>query len=674
MLRPRQSSSRGAEQTARLRSSAGSSLEFTVLEATSLKRNLFSIWFGAFLILSSLAPRPATAQAYGQWWWTGNVGLGQRAYIREANGIDSSEFKESYIDLDVGIEGFILHPMIASFNVGTNFRLLRTEGGGRDSNLVGFNGEVAWLPRGAFPGRVYASQQSFDFFDPLAADPLLPLRLPDTVLNYGISQRLRRGLLSGTVFGLSRSEIDYVDPRSGSDEFDRAFVDWQRTLGRFNNALRIERRSQSYNALELEIANNSVVFTERARLSDLWRWNGSVNGLQFRRLSERTKIELDTLRARNQVLRRNQNRSLLELRHDFSASQDRGKSSSVRGNNLGISYRWFLGAGWNVGPFASYGVVSESGGQRTTQRPAGGVTVSWSRQAGKLQATANGRFGYGVTKTEFEDESLENSGFVAAANASISRTWSKRNKLGMEGGLFRNDLRDETLYVPGLPQFDIPILLVGVQDGYRLRLLTSRSGRAGSLDGYIQWSARRNTRNSDNLSDDLLPDFDSNSITASLQLLWRELTLTGTGGTTSISAIDRSTGNPVQCNIENGVQICRPDPIGSAPEEESHRDLTQFAGLRASWKPIRWLTFRANYRFDQRDLFLLENELDNQRVEVGVSIRIGFVTLEADAFSWSFEVQDGSTRRSDGFRWRLRRGFAGWLPIVSAPQRRGQIR
>ncbi len=111
----------------------------------------------------------------------------------------------------------------------------------------------------------------------------------------------------------------------------------------------------------------------------------------------------------------------------------------------------------------------------------------------------------------------------------------------------------------------------------------------------------------------------------------------------------------------------RTEVEGLSPQEVSFLA----ASLRA-W-PWRYLGVRALFRLDRREVDLAP-DIDGQRAEVGFDARLGLLRLEVVYYRVENVVDGGAERVNSGLRWTLSRRFAGWLPIVSAPGRRGEVR
>ena len=99
----------------------------------------------------------------------------------------------------------------------------------------------------------------------------------------------------------------------------------------------------------------------------------------------------------------------------------------------------------------------------------------------------------------------------------------------------------------------------------------------------------------------------------------------------------------------------------------------RFTGAGARWRPWRYVHLNGSYREDQRE-FVLAPDIDGDRAELGLELRVGQVQLLASLFETRERLMDGSERTNRGLRWSIGRRLAGWLPIVTGTQRRGTIR
>ncbi|HSG69340.1 MAG TPA: hypothetical protein VLA12_02940, partial [Planctomycetaceae bacterium] len=85
------------------------------------------------------------------------------------------------------------------------------------------------------------------------------------------------------------------------------------------------------------------------------------------------------------------------------------------------------------------------------------------------------------------------------------------------------------------------------------------------------------------------------------------------------------------------------------------------------------LSVNASYHHTNQDIDLAP-DVTLDRIEAGVEFEIGLFRIAGSVFRTSELRQGGLEYDSTGFRAAIRRNFGGWLPIVSAPERRGVVR
>ncbi len=91
------------------------------------------------------------------------------------------------------------------------------------------------------------------------------------------------------------------------------------------------------------------------------------------------------------------------------------------------------------------------------------------------------------------------------------------------------------------------------------------------------------------------------------------------------------------------------------------------------WRPTEFLRLHLRYRSEERQVSLGPT-LDFERREAGARFRMGLLSLEVDYFETRDNVLLAGGKSNSGFRWQVSRRAFGFLPIVSAPERRGFIR
>ena len=188
-----------------------------------------------------------------------------------------------------------------------------------------------------------------------------------------------------------------------------------------------------------------------------------------------------------------------------------------------------------------------------------------------------------------------------------------------------------------MPTLGPALFSLGTEDFARSRLtLSSRWGRSW-VQGWGEWTSRQSTgfatRN----------DFDAETLTATLRIGGPRFDLGSSLGQTS--AQQEITG------------------------DQDVDSLSVTLGLR----PLRSVELRASYRSDTRTLLLIP-DIDTQRYDVILTIRVLGLVVEGRGFESSERILNGIERLNRGVIWSISRRFTGWLPIVTGTGPRGEIR
>jgi hypothetical protein len=104
----------------------------------------------------------------------------------------------------------------------------------------------------------------------------------------------------------------------------------------------------------------------------------------------------------------------------------------------------------------------------------------------------------------------------------------------------------------------------------------------------------------------------------------------------------------------------------------STQEVESLGGI-ASWKPWRYLNLAAQYRSDRRRV-VFGPDVDGRRLELTATLRIGWLNAKIRTWENRREPEGTPVQINRGISWSISRRFAGLLPIISAPQRRGTIR
>ena len=65
---------------------------------------------------------------------------------------------------------------------------------------------------------------------------------------------------------------------------------------------------------------------------------------------------------------------------------------------------------------------------------------------------------------------------------------------------------------------------------------------------------------------------------------------------------------------------------------------------------------------------------DGDRIELGATLTLGRLYVEAEAFEFRERMPSMSERTTRGFTWSVSTQFDGWLPVFTGTRRSGMIR
>lgn len=585
------------------------------------------------LLPALLCPPSAETQDFGQWWWDGTLGLGQRGLMNSLTGFDTTRIEERDLQLSLGLNGFLGHPALGDFRLGVDLFLSELRNGeSLDRDSTGFSLDLNVLPRGAYPLRLFARRMRFDFSAPASPRPFS--RLPDTTSVAGARLRIRRGTLRGTLVGVEHSSLDFVDPDLDNEIDERQYVDWGRQIGSIQNHMRLERSRRTFSFSEAEIDDLVLTLSQQGKLTDLWEWQLSGTGIQRDvEVAGRQAADSDDLRLRNVVSRPIGRRDQLQIQTTLALANAGGGASSS-GYGTGLFYRVGLKPGLQLSPFVEY--FRQSSELFDSRAPRAGLIFTWGRNGTvKTLLTTQGSY---ATLDRQRDGLVESENLLAL---SLAGTVSHGEPSGLlkelELELSHNDLRLSQEPIAELPDLGLAQTGLRSEDRTRLRLRLAHAWRRSQLSGWIEGSRREGTGQLQG------SDFENETLSANLQASLGRVTVRGGAGATRLQQ-------------------------GALAEQE-----IRFDSLTLSWRPWRLLSLHASYRTDERILALVP-DFGIDRWEAGLSFQLGQLVLRAEAFEQTESIDLGPERNYRGFRWTLTRRFSGWLPVITGLQRRGVIR
>jgi hypothetical protein len=598
--------------------------------AGSIRPLLFTI-----LSLAPFLAEPAAAQQFGQWWWRSELGIGQRDRENRRQGETVSSFNQQELRFNFDLNGYLGHPVIGNFRLGLDLLLSEFEGGRvLDSENLGLSADLRLLPRGNYPLRLFFRRRLFDYEFPPETEDLTLFRSPDVGTTWGGSLRLGKGVLRGTLVGIERNTLDYLDPDANEDDRERVYLDWSRDGAQIRHHLRLEDRDQEYGLIDLAVADLTATFDQQGILGEMWNWHLNAVGIQREsEFSTERQQEVDDYRIRTRLFRPIRERDQLDINTNIGRLK-LDEEPEIDRYGLSLFYRWRPRSAWEIGPFLQY--AREDSDSASLSAPTTGLSLTWHRENGGWDSLFSARGGYGRIERSDESSSSDESFTTAAASGSVARGDVRRLRQELEAELGRNEFRITTDPILDLPDLGLARAR-GTENSSRFRYTLRRQRDSRSLSGWAEWNRRE-------LSDRVVDaDFESDTGSASLQATGRRYQVQVQGGETRV---DRS---------------------------EPGRQEIRFGTALASWRPLRGLEIRALYRKDRRDLRVTP-ALEGERIELQTTWRLGLLVLEGRVFELEEVLADSTKRTNRGFRWLLSRRFGGWLPIVSAPERRGVIR
>lgn len=579
----------------------------------------------------------ALAQQFGQWRWRAEFVAAGRSFDNRLEGRTTSSFDQRDLGLDLGMTGFIFHPSIARFDLGLELLLTETDGGNSvDTNRSGLSAEIDLFPAGAYHTRLFFRRQQYDYSGFAAADPFTLLGVPDTSTRYGGRFRVGRGPLRGLLLGVDMDFIDFVDPGNDREIQDNRFLDWSRSGRKLTHHVRVEQRRREFGTIDLDLDDLIINVDERGNLTESWRWE--MSAWSVRRTSDvpgAAEQQNDTYRMTQRFQHDVRSRDLLEFLYRGNLERPE-LGSSFDSHAVSMFYRWRPTTHWELAPFAEF--VRLTTGNETLDGPRAGTQINWARTFETLDLRLSGRTSYARLSGTDAQGAMEETAFSTGINGSLARGRPQGLRQELEFELARNELRLTRDLLVDLPDLGLPGTTgVTTEDIRRVRLSLSHDWAARTLSGWGEWSRRTPT------GDLASGAAETDTLSATLQLGGRSF---GVVANASLTEVDGG-------------------PFGSQTVDSR--------GVSAHWRPWRYVRLRAVYRDDVREL-LLTPDVNVVRREAGVTVALGRFRLETSYFETDEQVDGDPERTNRGISWSISRRFGGWLPVVSAPSRRGVIR
>ena len=573
----------------------------------------------------------------GRWWWDSELRFSQQETSNVVNGVDAVGYDQQDLQVTLGLNGYIVHPMVASFRVDTSW-LVNTIENGADTghNRYGLGAELNLIPRGTNPLSVYYRKSIFDFSQPEGNTTTASRGIPDTTTRWGAHTRFRKGALRGTLLGVEHRDNDFLDPATRKGVYDRQVVGWARQGDDGRHHVRLERQVQEFGVGDLDTDDLTLVVDERWSLVPNWSWELSGDGLrrETSRASQPAR-EVRDYRLTNRIRGRVRQKDTVDFRLSLGTTEyDLDPSIDVQ--RASVFYRWRHRQAWVVAPFVQFDRQSRA--DRSLSSPSAGVFAHWNGTAGAFDTRTTARASFGTIREKMiggtNEERREAYGLTASfAHGAYS---SLRQSLELEW--FTNEFRVQRERIVGLPDLGFAGSRLGAEDSYRARFNIGRAFDSRSISAWGEWSRRSGT------SGAFGSGLESVSWRGGAQWAMHGISFQGDFGETTVEQTTAS--------VEQRIE---------------------FVTFLATWKPLPYLSFRTAYRVDQRSLDLLP-DIDSTNIEATMRLRLGLFSLDTSVYERTEDMPAGGRRQNRTIRWMLTSRFGGWLPIVTGTKRRGVIR
>ena len=585
------------------------------------------------LVLGGVAP--AAGQRFGQWWWTGKLTGSGRSFQNQIDGRSVSESDQTDLELSFDLNGYLLHPRVGRFRLGLDTRFSSVDGSRSvDTDEAGYRGELSLFPRGPYPLELFVSRQQYDYSGLTEEDSFTLLGAPKTTTLRGARFAVRRGLLRGTRLSYRRTDLEFMNPDTDTEVREDGSLDWAGSTGSLSHHVRLERRIRQFGTVDFATDDLTLTLEERGELVADWRLDLTGFAIQRNVSSTQGERKVDIYRLRSTISHVTTGDNTLRLSH--SAAWVRSDGSESRGQSLSARYLWRGSGSWQVGPFVAYSVQRSD--RADVDAPQVGVTAGWSRRRRGFDLHLAGTGSYLRLRRMDAATDETRAATALSTQVTVGQGDERRLRRVLDFTASRNELRVSGEPIGELPDLGASIQQAGAVDTVRGRLTLKRSWNKARASGYAEMS-RRDSEGSAMVDG----AFTSDSLIFNMQIQRSPLTLLGNAGETSLEQTSAASQN------------------------------VRFVSATALWQPYWFLRLRGYYRQDDRQV-LLGPDVDGERAELEIDLQYGMAAMEVILFSTRERAGGGLFRTNRGVRWNVSRRFAGWLPVVSAPQRRGVIR
>jgi hypothetical protein len=437
------------------------------------------------------------------------------------------------------------------------------------------------------------------------------------------------------LLSVDRRETDFLDPDAATGVADREFIDWTRQNGGGRHHVRLEHRLHEFGTVDLATEDLTLTVEERLDLTSRWRWELDGDVIDREASSTVSVRDVRDSRLRNRVRATLRDQDILDFNLAFGSTEF-NTAETVDRQLASVFYRWRKGPAWEIAPFVRFDRQSQA--DRTLAAPRAGLGAFWTGAALGFETQVGARASLGTIRDQDDDGTDRDRRQAFGVTGSFARGAPDTLRQSLELEWSANEFRVERERIVGLPDLGLTGTTVGSEDFVRVRFNLDRAFDSRAVRGWGEWSRRSGTR------DPFGTGVDSAGWRGGAHWSARGVAFQGDLGETTVDRQDVSTDQKIR-----------------------------YATALASWRPVPYLTFRAAYRLDRRELEAFE-DIDGSNLETTMQLRLGLLTLNAGVYERSEEVATGGQRTTRTVRWGLTSRFGGWLPIVTGTKRRGVIR
>ncbi len=578
---------------------------------------------------------PAGAQQFGQWSWDGALGLEGRRFDNRLGNDRLSGYQSQAVYLGLGLNGFIVHPAVARFRLGLDTWYTRfPQGGALDGFRFGGRFDLGLFERGVYPVRLYFDKAIYSYQDLVNDDPVTLLGgLPDSTTSWGGRLRIKRGFLHGLLLGLDMTELAFVGSDRRTETRSVFFGDWSKSGKKIQHHVRLNHEVRDYSRLDYTFRTTTLNWDEHGQLAPTWRWDFFTVGIRRVTDYDQNSAATDTLRLRSKFIHDFSEASVVDFGYSFGYAGAGG--TSALDHQLEGRYRRTFDTGWELGPFVVINRRDVDDLQVSVLQ--GGLSATWVWASGAWDTNVSGTGSYGRTMYSADGQAATAPFWSAGISTTLGHGKSSGLRKVLEFGVARNEIKSVGEGDPNRPDLGIGFAAAGAQDNARARLSLFHDWKGGGISGWGEWRLRE----ADSLIDE--SRLRAEDLLANVQVRMGSFSIVGDGGRTQTNQF-----------------------------RDAGQEISYYTGA-VYWNPWHSTRIGASYRQDFRKLALAP-DIDSDRIQATFEFQMGQLSMRAEFYQFTERLDVGAPRQNRGFYWTIRRGFAGWLPWVTGPQRRGVIR